>query len=101
VGSNPAGLTSKIKDLSSIIQRACFPEIAFGKRMGSNDGDGSPRSQTWSIPAQLIENWQKIALGVVAIGGAVGSIPRLGLAPFLFGSEPSGKLMLPLGWFIC
>ena len=37
--------------------------------------------ETWDIPAQLAEHWQKIALGVVAIGGAIGSVVKWGLAP--------------------
>jgi hypothetical protein len=36
---------------------------------------------TWKLPAQLVEQWQKIAAAVVVIGGAADSIAKWGLAP--------------------
>jgi hypothetical protein len=37
--------------------------------------------ETWKVPAALAEHWQKIAVAVVAIGGALGSIAKWGWAP--------------------
>jgi len=35
----------------------------------------------WKLPADLIDNWKTIAGGVVAIGGAVGSLAKWGMTP--------------------
>ena len=37
--------------------------------------------ETWNVPAQLAENWQKIALAIVAVGGAIGSVAKWGITP--------------------
>jgi predicted permease len=37
--------------------------------------------ETWKVPAALAEHWQKIAVAIVAIVGALGTVLRWGLAP--------------------
>jgi hypothetical protein len=38
--------------------------------------------ETWKVLAALAEHWQKIAVAIVAIVGALGTLLRWGLAPF-------------------
>jgi hypothetical protein len=37
--------------------------------------------EIWKVPAALAEHWQKIAVAIVAIVGAVGTVLKWGLAP--------------------
>jgi hypothetical protein len=49
--------------------------------MGNKAVDWSD-PDTWKLPAALIDYWKTIAVGAVAIAGALGSIFRFGLKPF-------------------
>jgi hypothetical protein len=37
--------------------------------------------ETWKVLAALAEHWQKIAVAIVTIGGALGIVLKWGLAP--------------------